>query len=75
MKIITIRNEEKYKATTFMYEWLYIGVGVFFGVGSALLIQGYEYGALIAFLLQLACSVWWYTYHLQRKKLMEVKNI
>lgn len=75
MMIITIRDERAFRANAWPYYFLYIGVGIFFGVGSVLQIQGYVYPALVAYLFQLACSVWWYAYHLQRKKLVEVKNI
>ena len=75
MKIITIRDEKAYEANIVLYYWFYIGVGIFFGVSSTLMIQGYVYPALVACLFQIACGVWWYAYHLQRKKLIEVKSV
>ena len=74
MKIITIRDEKAYTRNQFAYGYLYAFSCVFAGAAFVLVMQGHP-NALAMFLGQLMCGVWWKVSSIERKKLMEVKNI
>lgn len=75
MMIITIRDEESYDRNNWNYSLTYYAAGIFFGAGVVLTGQGNMFQGVLALLLQIMFSIWWYVYHLERKKLVEVKNI
>lgn len=75
MKIITIRDEESYRRNTWNYSLTYYATAIFFGAGIVSLGQDNPFQTILAFLLQLMFTVWWYVYSLERKKLIEETTI